>query len=94
MNTIEVVYAEAAVQKKVILQLENGVTVADAIRRSGLLTIFPHIDLQRNGVGIHGRQVAPDKVVQNGDRVEIYCALQKSPAEQRRERAQTGQGDA
>ncbi len=89
MNTVEVIYAQADAQKKVTLRLEDGATAEDAIKRSGLLTLFPQIDLRRNQVGIYGRPVALNKVVRAGDRVEIYRSLHKSPVEQRRERARS-----
>lgn len=89
MNTVEVIYAETDTQKKITLRAANGATVEDVIRQSGLLDAFPQIDLRHNAVGIYGQRVALDRVVQSGDRVEIYRPLRQSPVEQRRKRVQT-----
>lgn len=92
MNTVEVAYAEKdkRLQKIVSLHLENGATVESAIRLSGLLELFPQINLARNAVGIYGKTVPLDRVVKDGDRIEIYRPLEQTPVERRRRRARTG----
>ena len=54
-------------------------TVTDAIKRSGVLDQFPHIDLARQKVGVFGRLVKPDAALSPGDRVEIYRGIIADP---------------
>ena len=60
--------------KKVWLKLEvpNGSTVLETIEHSGLLTLFPEIDLNIQRVGIFGKLTKLTARVAEGDRVEIY----------------------
>lgn len=87
MAKIEVAYATAGRQALYSLEVEAGVTVRDAIERSGVLDAFPEIDLARNRVGIHGRLASLATRLGDGDRVEILRPLQADPKEARRERA-------
>ena len=51
---------------------------------------FPEIDLGRNSLGIYSRLIAPDSVVEDGDRIEIYRPLQADPKSVRRKLAREG----
>lgn len=84
---VEVVYATRERQKLVALEVEPGCTVAAAIDRSGLAEEFPDLVVDPAAVGIFGRKVPLDHVLQAGDRVEIYRPLIADPKEARRERA-------
>lgn len=84
--TVEVVYATARRQQIFTLELNAGATVDQAISQTRLMEIFPEIDLSINKVGIFGHIVNLSKVLQNGDRVEIYRPLQIDPRLARRER--------
>lgn len=53
-------------------QLEEGCTVQDAIDRSGVLNLYPEIDLKTQKVGVYGKFVKLDSPLHEGDRVEIY----------------------
>jgi hypothetical protein len=64
--------------------------VAEAIERSGIIERFPEIDLAKNKVGIFGKLAKLDKVLQPGDRVEIYRPLIADPKEARKKRAAQG----
>ena len=86
---VEVVYATSLQQARYELQLEQGATVADAIRISGVCAAFPEIDLARNRVGIHGSLTSSTRPLRDGDRVEIYRPLGADPKEARRLRAAT-----
>ncbi|MFY9974416.1 MAG: RnfH family protein, partial [Chromatiaceae bacterium] len=57
---IGVAYADKFKQTWLKLDVPDGSTVQDAIRRSGLLDQFPEIDLGRNKVGIFGKLVGLD----------------------------------
>jgi hypothetical protein len=83
---VEVVYAGVRGQACYALSVEQGTTVADAIRRSGVLQAFSEIDLARQRVGVHGTLVGLAQVLRDGDRVEIYRPLSADPKEARRKR--------
>lgn len=85
---MEVAYALRDRQVLLTVQLEEGCTVEQAIRRSGILSAFPEIEIARSEVGIFGRVVSLDARVRDGDRVEIYRPLIADPKDARRQRAQ------
>ncbi len=87
MVNIEVAYAKPDEQVIVELVLPDGATVETAINASGLLTRFPEIVLAELNAGIFGVVCKLDRVVREGDRVEIYRALLRDPKEARRQRA-------
>ncbi len=84
---IEVAYATANQQTVLRLQIANSSTVEQAIIESGILQQWPEIDLQKNKVGIFGQLCELDKILNAGDRVEIYRPLQKDPMDARRQKA-------
>jgi putative ubiquitin-RnfH superfamily antitoxin RatB of RatAB toxin-antitoxin module len=83
---VEVVYALPTEQMLVRLQLPPGATVGQAIRQSGLLERYPEIALATVPVGVFGKIVTLDTLLQAGDRVEIYRPLTVDPKEARRRR--------
>lgn len=84
---VEVAYALRDEQELIALEIEEGASVREAIERSGILRHYPGIELARGRVGIFGRQVEFDALLQDGDRVEIYRPLVADPKQVRRERA-------
>ena len=78
--------------EQAILPVEagKGLTVGDAIARSGILERFPEIDLAVNKVGVFGKLAKLDQVLEAGDRVEIYRPLIADPKEARKRRAAEG----
>jgi len=86
--TVEVVYALPEKQYLRSVTLEEGATVEQAIKASGLLSLRKDIDLSNNKVGIFSRPVKLGDAVQDGDRVEIYRPLIADPKEMRRQRAE------
>jgi putative ubiquitin-RnfH superfamily antitoxin RatB of RatAB toxin-antitoxin module len=87
---VEVVYALPQQQALVRLTVRAGTTAREAVTLSGLPLIEPGIDSagqKLNMLGIFGTQVAPDTVLKNGDRVEIYRPLTADPKMARRRRA-------
>ncbi len=68
-------------KKQVWLKLEvpDGSTIKEVIEKSGLLKMFPEIDLETQRVGIFGRLTKLDTVVQEGNRVEIYRPITADP---------------
>src|SRR5438045_1782567 len=86
---IEVAYASLHSQKpsqKVIsLKVLRSISVEQAIECSGILEIFPEIDLRKQKVGIFSQIVElADKVVEEGARIEIYRPLLMDPKDRRR----------
>lgn len=85
---IEVVYSPAPRRvERVELELPEGSTVAEAIAASGLPQRHAELEAARGapgGVGVWGQACAPSQVLRDGDRVEIYRALQVDPKEARR----------
>lgn len=84
---VEVAYATADEQIILPLQASPGITVEEAIRRSGIQERFAEIDLRRQKVGIFSRPVALTQRLRHKDRVEIYRPLAADPKEMRRRRA-------
>ncbi|MHA6495357.1 RnfH family protein [Pseudomonas borbori] len=86
---VEVVYALADKQKLLRLSLPYGTTVRQAAEQSGLASHFPGLDLSSSPLGIFGKAVAkPDeRVLEDGERVEIYRPLIADPKEVRKQRA-------
>lgn len=87
MPRVEVVYATPAAQRRYAVDLPPGGTVRAAIEHSGVLRDHPHIDLVRDRVGVYGRLVELDDVLEEGDRVEILRPLLADPKAARRQRA-------
>ncbi|MDE2155746.1 MAG: RnfH family protein [Xanthomonadaceae bacterium] len=88
---VEVVYASATGQ--IILyraELAQGTTVIQAIDASGITRALAHGTIEPQRLGIHGRRVAPDQLLRDGDRIEIYRPLMLDPMEARRRRAKAG----
>jgi len=87
---VEVAYAKPDRQVILALEAESGVTVGDAIERSGIFDAFPEIDRDDPSVGVFGKAARLDTVLRDGDRVEIYRPLIADPKEARRKRAAEG----
>ena len=83
---VEVVYAVAGVQDLVCLLLSEGASAREAVEASGL---SGRHGLAASGLilGIGGRRVAPERRLQEGDRVEILRKLAADPKDARRQRA-------
>lgn len=87
---IEVACAEAKRQTVIALDVPAGCTAGEAIGRSGIFTRHPAIDPATCGFGIFGREVAPDRVLAAGERVEVLRPLVEDPRERRRRLARQG----
>ena len=69
---IGVCYANAEQQVWLRLEVPEQSRVEEAIKHSGILERFPEIDLASQKVGIFGKMVKLDSLIQPGDRIEIY----------------------
>jgi len=90
MGNVEVAYATPKKQLILVVPFEEGMSAQKAIELSGILTIFPDIDLAKNAVGIFSKPCKLDTPLRVGDRVEIYRPLIADPKEVRRQRAEAG----
>jgi putative ubiquitin-RnfH superfamily antitoxin RatB of RatAB toxin-antitoxin module len=85
---IEVVYGLAHKQELLSLSLDKGTTVEQAIKTSGIIDLFPEIDLAENKVGIWNKTVKLSTVLEDFDRIEVYRPLIADPKEVRKRRAE------
>jgi hypothetical protein len=76
---VGVAYSEPSQQIWMNIEVPDGTTVHEAIERSGILKMFPHIDLGSQKVGIFGKVVKADAPVRAGDRIEIYRPITCDP---------------
>lgn len=87
MLTIEVVHAGVDRQLLRAVEVPAGSTVQQALLISGVGNEFPELDLTQCPVGIFGKAVSQARIVEQGDRIEIYRPLLADPKEIRRLRA-------
>ncbi|KII76885.1 RnfH family protein [Vibrio renipiscarius] len=88
MIHVEVVYALPNEQRVFTLVVNQAMIVEEIIAQSGVLELYPEIDLKQNKVGVFSRNVRLDATVRNGDRIEIYRPLLADPKDIRRKRAE------
>ena len=89
--TVEVTYAKPETQLLLSLMVNEGTTLVQAIKQSGVLDKFPEINLDENKFGIFGKTTKADTVLREKDRVEIYRPLIADPKASRRKRAEKKQ---
>jgi putative ubiquitin-RnfH superfamily antitoxin RatB of RatAB toxin-antitoxin module len=87
MLTVSVVFADVADVWSCELELAAGASVDDAIAASEFTAVYAGADPWLMGVGIFGRAVRPDTLLNQGDRIEIYRPLTFDPTVSRRRRA-------
>jgi putative ubiquitin-RnfH superfamily antitoxin RatB of RatAB toxin-antitoxin module len=89
MIRIEVVYALADRQQLLRLSVPRGINARDAVLRSGMEVHFPGLDLANCPLGIFGKSLPKpeERLLDEGDRVEIYRPLIADPKEVRKQRA-------
>lgn len=85
---VEVAYATSKQQIITQVAVPEGASVEMAIRQSGVLDRFPEIDLSQQKVGIFSKPCQLERIVQTGERIEIYRPLSADPKTLRRIRAQ------
>jgi len=76
---VGVAYSEPGQQIWLTIEVPDEATVTEAIERSGILKMFPHIDLAAQKVGVFGKLVKPEAKLHAGDRVEIYRSITCDP---------------
>lgn len=85
---IEVVYGTPTKQELLSVPVLPGTTVEQAIVESGIMELFPEIDLKKNKVGIWNRAAKLSEELQDLDRIEVYRPLIADPKEVRKRRAE------
>ncbi|SIS44747.1 RnfH family protein [Neptunomonas antarctica] len=90
MINVEVAYALPTEQKIIALKVNEGTTVYEAAKLSGITKIYPQIDIETDAMGIFGKAVKDPKtaLLNEGQRVEIYRPLIADPKEARAKRAE------
>ena len=83
---VGVCYAEADRQLWMRLEVPDSSTVEEAINLSGVLKLYPEINLAIQKVGIFGKIAALDTPIKDGDRVEIYRQITVDPQTVQRRR--------
>ena len=76
---VGVCYAEVDRQLWMRLEVPDSSTIEEAIKLSGVLKLYPEINLGSQKVGIFGKIAALDAPVKEGDRVEIYRQITADP---------------
>jgi len=87
MIKVEVAYARPDKQLILGLQAAAGITIREAIERSGILREFPEIEVEDAKVGVFSKASKLDDTLQDGDRVEIYRPLIADPKAARKKKA-------
>ena len=93
--TVEVAYALPDKQLLKVLNVPQGTTALDAVKQSGVLQMFPEIDLENIQMGIFSQVLGTKGPAEPAsyelpakDRVELYRPLIADPKEVRRRRAE------
>lgn len=87
---VEVTYALPHKQKLLSVEVPAGTTMYEAAEESGITQHFPDLELSTASMGVFGKVEAnPRKrVMEDGERVEIYRPLTADPKANRKQRAQ------
>ena len=89
MIRVEVAFARPDKQEIISLSVEEGTTAVEAVKRSGIVAIFPEVDPENGDMGILGKMIKNPSAheLREGDRVEVYRPLQIDPKQARLNRA-------
>ena len=85
---VEIVYGVPQKQEILVVTVDDGCTVEQAIIASGIIDLFTEIDLTVDKVGIWNKVVKLSAALKNLDRIEIYRPLLADPKEVRKRRAE------
>ncbi|MBF0357864.1 MAG: RnfH family protein [Magnetococcales bacterium] len=81
---VAVAYAEAKKQMVMNIELEEGGTAMQAVQQSGIVNKFADLDLSTSKLGVWGKIVDNDRVLVDGERVEIYRPALGKPVKKSR----------
>lgn len=88
--SVEVACAEAGRQTVVALEVPAGCTAGEALERSRIFERHPGLDPAACRIGIFGCEAGRERVLAQGDRVEVLRPLAEDPKERRRRLAREG----
>jgi len=83
---VDVCYAEVDRQLWMRLEVPDNSSIEQTIHLSGVLKLYPEINLSNQKVGIFGKISLLDTKVKDGDRVEIYRQITVDPQTVQRRR--------
>ncbi len=80
--------------RQVVIDLEvpAGTTVISAVRQADMARRLPGLEVDETLIGIFGKRCSPDRILVDGDRVEVYRPLKVDPKEVRRQLAELERG--
>ncbi|GGC62037.1 RnfH family protein [Marinobacter halophilus] len=86
---VEVAFARLEKQQIVEVQVAEGTTAIEAVKLSGITSIFPEIDPDAIDMGVFGKVIKDPAAheLRDGDRVELYRPLKIDPKQARLNRA-------
>lgn len=84
---VEIIYLTPEREELLNLTVAAGTTIAELFAHAAVRARFEAAWLDLDSVGVYGKRVAPDYVLEAGDRVELYRPLRADPKEARRQRA-------
>lgn len=89
MIQVEVAYALPEKQLIIPLTVKKGTTMFDAVVQSGIAAKFEGLDIDTVPMGIFGKaeRKPKERVLEEGERVELYRPLIADPKEVRKKRA-------
>ncbi len=85
--SVEVAFATPNKQSVFAITVAENSTVKQVINSSDILSQFPEIDLTKMSVGVFGKLCNLDRLIEQGERIEIYRPLLQHPMDARRNRA-------
>jgi len=90
MITVEVAAGSSAAQVLVSVLLPAGSSAGEAVLRADLSSRLEdlEVDWAQCQIGIFGQPCRPERVLAEGDRVEVYRPLKADPKEVRRQMAE------
>jgi len=93
--SVEVAYALPDRQRIIRLTVPAGTTALEAAHLSHIADHFPGLDIDGSAMGVFGKLVAKpgERVLLQGERVEIYRPLIADPKEARKQRAAKAKGE-
>jgi putative ubiquitin-RnfH superfamily antitoxin RatB of RatAB toxin-antitoxin module len=90
MISIEVAFAMPDKQWLRALKIAASKSAGAAIDECGLREAFPEFDFDACAIGVWGREIERSALLRDGDRIEVYRALELDPREARRQLALVG----
>lgn len=89
MIQVEVVYALPEKQLIMPVSVKQGTTMFDVVAQSGIADKFDELDIDAMPMGVFGKaeRKPKERVMEDGERVELYRPLIADPKEVRKKRA-------